>query len=126
MYVILDLDIIISNSAVLSMISKAIIQILLDFYQKHFSRLNQQSQQQMKKIDIFVVHITAMRGGGYIYITDLNLIKLKNLVVAHSLGGRVGMEGGYWGRSREEGDNVWLWLEGSYGGRRERVVMAEG
>ena len=31
-------------------ISKAIIQILLDFYQKHFSRLNQQSQQQMKKI----------------------------------------------------------------------------
>ena len=43
------LDLLISHSAVLS-ISKAIIQILLDFYQKHFSRLNQLSQQQMEKI----------------------------------------------------------------------------
>ena len=65
--------------------------------------------------------------------TDYFLINLKNLVVAHSLGGRVGMggggamggarEGGV-GKSREGGDNVWLWLEGREGlralGRKER------
>ena len=45
----------------------------------------------------------------------------KNLVVAYSLGGRVGVGGLWGGRSREEGDNVWLWLE-----EGERVVVAVG
>ena len=49
------------------------------------------------------------------------IIKFKNLVVAHSLGGRVGVGGLWGGRSREEGDNVWLWLE-----EGERVVVAVG
>ena len=48
-------------------------------------------------------------------------IKFKNLVVAHSFGGRVGVGGLWGGRSREEGDNVWLWLE-----EGERVVVAVG
>ena len=58
--------------------------------------------------------------------------KVQNLVVAHSLGGRVGMVGaigggreGEVGRSREEGDNVWLWLEGARE-EGERVVVAVG
>ena len=48
-------------------------------------------------------------------------MKFKNLVVAHSLGRRVGVGGLQGGRSREEGDNVWLWLE-----EGERVVVAVG
>ena len=48
-------------------------------------------------------------------------IKFKNLVVAHSLGGRVGIGGAMERESREEGDNVWLWLE-----EGERVVVAVG
>ena len=54
-----------------------------------------------------------------VFFTEEKSIKFKNLVLAHSLGGSVGVGGLWGGRSREEGDNVWLWLG-------ERVVVAVG